>query len=264
MNLGIKNKVAIVTGGSTGIGLATAQLFLQEGCRVAICARDEARLQTAAAELQPLGDVLAYPCDVLKVEQVQAFVAATVARFGGIDILVNNAGHGRVTTFAQTDDQMWHDELEIKFFGVIHPIRAAYPYLKAAGNARIININAVLARQPEPHMVATSAARAGLLNLTHSLAIEFAPDNILVNSITLGTVESEQWHRRYQTAIENGSTTLSEPAWITVQAAQRQVPLGRFGKPTEVAAAIAFLASSHASFITGTALEVAGGVSRYV
>lgn len=263
MDLGLKNKIAVITGGSSGIGLATARLFLQEGCKVAICARDETHLKAAAQELQPLGEVLAHACDVLDRAQVEALVAAIVARFGGIDILVNNAGRSRVSSFAQTDDNAWRDELELKFFGVINPVRAAYSYLKQSDSGRIININAVLARQPEPQLVATAAARAGLLNLTHSLAIEFAPDHILVNSVTLGTIESDQWRRRYQEAVKNGSQ-LSEPEWLSQQAHQRQIPLGRYGKPQEVAAAIAFLASSQASFITGTSLEVAGGVSRYI
>ena len=263
MDLGLKNKIAVITGGSSGIGLATARLFLQEGCKVAICARNETRLEAARQELQPLGEMLAHTCDVLDGAQVEALVAATVARFGGIDILVNNAGRSRISSFAQTDDKAWRDELELKFFGVINPVRAAYPYLKQSDSGRIININAVLARQPEPQLVATAAARAGLLNLTHSLAIEFAPDHILVNSVTLGTIESDQWRKRYQEAVKNGSQ-LSETEWLSQQARQRRIPLGRYGKPQEVAATIAFLASSQASFITGTSLEVAGGVSRYI
>lgn len=262
MDLGLKDKVVVITGGSSGIGLATARLFIEEGAKVALCARGDARLQTAAADLsQPTGaQVFVQACDVLDAPQVQSFVQAAAQALGGIDILVNNAGRSRMTTFFETSDQAWRDEFELKFFGVINPVRAAYPYIKANGGGRIINLNAVLARQPEPHLVATAAARAGLLNLTRSLATEFAPDNILVNSITLGTIVSDQWRRRYQ----EQSSALTEAEWLAQQAAQRNIPLRRFGLPEEVAAAIVFLASSRASYITGVALDVAGGTGRYV
>ncbi len=262
MDLGLKNKVAIVTGGSSGIGLAAAQSFLEEGAAVAICARGQERLQEAVAQLKalPEAQLFARSCDVLDGEQVKSFVEEVATIFGGIDILVNNAGRSRMTTFFETSDQAWRDEFELKFFGVINPVRAVYPYMRARGGGRIINMNAVLARQPEPHLVATAAARAGLLNLTRSLATEFAPDNILVNSITLGTIVSEQWRKRYREA----NSGLTEEEWLIQQAATRNIPLKRFGQPEEVAAAILFLASSRASYITGVALDVAGGTGRYV
>jgi NAD(P)-dependent dehydrogenase (short-subunit alcohol dehydrogenase family) len=262
MDLGLRDKVAIVTGASTGIGLATARLFLEEGTKVAICARGAERLEAAAAELRALpgAQLFSQPCDVLDAAQVQDFVEKVVQEFDGIDILVNNAGRGRTTTFFETGDAAWREEFEIKFFGVINPVRAAYPHMKARGGGRIINMNAVLARQPEPHMVATSAMRGGLLNLTHSLATEFAPDKILVNSITLGTIVSDQWKRRYR----EQNPGIPEEEWQAQQAAKRGIPLNRMGQPEEVAAAVVFLASSRASYITGATLDIAGGTGRYV
>jgi NAD(P)-dependent dehydrogenase (short-subunit alcohol dehydrogenase family) len=263
MDLGLKDKVAIVTGGSSGIGLESARLLLQEGAKVAICARDTERLNSAAEALGAAvagADLLAQACDVLNQAQVEALVAAVVARWGGVDILINNAGRSRMTTFMETTDEMWREELELKFFSIIYPVRAVYPHMKARGGGRILNMNAVLSRQPEPHLVATSAARSGVLNLTKSLSTEFAPDKILVNAINLGTVVSGQWKRRYQQA----NSSLSEEEWLNQEAVRRSIPLGRFGQPHEVAAAVLFLVSENASFITGATLDVSGGVGRYI
>jgi NAD(P)-dependent dehydrogenase (short-subunit alcohol dehydrogenase family) len=261
MDLGLRDKVALITGGSAGIGLATARTFLAEGARVAICARGEARLDAAVATLRaiPGAQVYARVCDVRQPDQVAAWVDGAAAALGGVDALVNNAGQGRFLTFRDTTDEQWRQELDLKFFSIIHPVRAAYPHLRARGGA-IVVVNAVLARQPEPHMVPTSAARAGVLNLTRSLADEFAPDGIRVNSVTLGTIESEQWRRRYREA----GVALTEAEWLAQQATARHIPLGRFGRPEEVAGTIVFLCSRQAGFITGAAVDVAGGVQRYV
>src|SRR4051812_27537954 len=260
MDLGVKDKVAIVTGGSSGIGFATAGLLLGEGAKVAICARGEEKLQAALLQLQAEyvdAEALAQPCNVLDEKQVQSFVESVTGRWGGVDILVNNAGRGRQTTFMETTDEAWREELNLKFFSVIYPIRAVYPSMKGRGGGRIININAVLSRQPEPHMVATSAARSGVLNLTKSLSTEFAADNILVNSINVGTINSGQWKVRYQKYSQGGGS-MSEEEWLNEEANKRTIPLGRIGQPEEVAQAIVFLASAGASYITGASLDIAG------
>jgi NAD(P)-dependent dehydrogenase (short-subunit alcohol dehydrogenase family) len=197
---------------------------------------------------------------VRRPDEVAAFVDGAAAELGGIDVLVNNAGHGRFSRFADTTDEQWRYELELKFFGIVYPTRAVHSYLRARGGGSIVVVNSVLARQPEEHMVPTSAARAGVLNLTRSLANEFARDEIRVNTVLLGTIESEQWHRRYREA----TTDLSEAEWLAEIAAARGVPLGRFGRPEEVAGAILFLCSRQASYITGASLDIAGGVQRYV
>jgi NAD(P)-dependent dehydrogenase (short-subunit alcohol dehydrogenase family) len=263
MDLGWKNRVAVVTGGSSGIGRETARLLLQDGARVAICARGGERLAATAKDFAEAGfgdNLLSAPCDVLDAESVAHFRDAVIARFGGVDALVNNAGQGRVSTFAQTDDAAWEAELHFKFFSVIRPTRAFLPALEASGSGAIVVVNSLLARQPEPHMVCTSAARAGLLNLTKSLSVEFAPKNIRVNAILLGTVDSDQWAKRYPVQAKPGQ---SKDEWLRGLAEEKGIPLGRFGRPEEPAAAVVFLASPVASFITGAALEVAGGVSRF-
>ncbi|MDB5082473.1 MAG: Short chain dehydrogenase [Chloroflexi bacterium] len=266
MDLGLKGKVAIVTGGSSGIGLATAGLLLAEGARVAICARGEERLQAALLKLQAEyvdAEVMAMPCNVLDEKEVQQLAQAVIQRWGGVDILVNNAGRGRQSTFKDTTDEAWKEELNLKFFSLIYPIRAVYSSMKERAGGRIININAILGRQPEPHMVATSAARSGVLNLTKSLSTEFAPDNILVNCINVGTINSGQWGLRYQKYLQAGGT-LPEEEWLHQEASKRYIPLGRVGLPEEVGHAIVFLASAGASYITGASLDVDGGTGRYV
>lgn len=266
MELGLAGRTALVTGGSSGIGLATVAALLAEGANVATCGRDPERLRTALAPLRAeYGERLRHgAADVTRAEEIGAFVRESAAAFGGLDVLVNNAGRSRTSTFATTADEDWREELDLKFFGVIHPTRAALDALRGSDAAAVVNLNAVLARQPEAHLVATSAARAGLLNLSTSMATEFAADGIRVNSVCVGLIDTGQWRRRYESALEEGRTTGSYEEWASGIAADRRIAARRFGTAEEVAAAIVFLASPRASYITGTQIEVSGGVARYV
>ena len=264
MDLGLNGKVAVVTGGTSGIGLATARLLLAEGAAVAICGRDEARL--AAAKSTLLGNaaektLLALQCDVLDKDAVGRFAAAVEQWSGRCDILVNNAGQARMSTFADTTDEAWREELELKFFSQIHPIRAFKPLLDKSDTAAIMAVNSLLAYQPEPYMVATAAARAGAQSLVKSLAREFAP-RIRVNSIMLGLVDSGQWQRRFDGA--QGQDADARGLVSPRSRAARHIPMERLGEPDEVARAIAFLCSPAAGFITGAQLEISGGVSRHI
>lgn len=262
--LDLSDTTAVVTGGSSGIGLATAELFLRAGAAVAICGRDADRLDRAhrtLVEQHPGARLMVQTCDVLDGAQMQAFARAAEARFGGVDILVNNAGQGRVSTFETTSDEAWTDELRLKFFSLVYPTRAFLPLLERSAKAAIVCVNSLLALQPEPHMVATSAARAGAQNLVRSLATEFAPKGIRVNAILIGLVESGQWQRRFDAREDRG---VDWAAWTGALAARKGIQLGRLGKPHEAAQAIFFLATPLSSYTTGSHVDVSGGLARHI
>lgn len=261
--INLEGKVAVVTGGSSGIGLATVRLLLEQGADVAFCGRSAERLDAVVARLQDefaAQRIFAEVCDVLDGDQVRAFAEDVRYTLGPVNMLVNNAGQARLSTFADTDDQAWEDELKLKFFSVINPTRAFLPDLEQQADAAIVCVNSLLAAQPEPHMVATSAARAGIMNLVRSMATEFAPKGIRVNGILLGLVDSGQWRRRFEARED---TSEDWDTWSLNLARRKHIQLGRLGRPEEAARAIVFLATPLSSYTTGSHIDVSGGVSRH-
>ena len=197
MELGLAGRRAIVTGGSKGLGRAIAAELVAEGAAVAICSRHAGELDATAAELTRqaagAGPVLALPCDVTDPDQVSAFTTAAAAALGGLDILINNAGGARPGRFGTLTDDDWHADIEVKLFSQIRCTRAALPYLRQSAAARVININAVYARYPDPAFLASSVNRASCLSLSKALSMELGTEGILVNSVNIGLVETPQW-----------------------------------------------------------------------
>jgi NAD(P)-dependent dehydrogenase (short-subunit alcohol dehydrogenase family) len=254
LDLGLTGKVAIITGGSEGLGRASAQRLAAEGARVAICARRADVLERTAEGIRTAGgQVLAKAVDVTKADQIEAFVNDVVRQWGGVDILVNNAGTSAAASFDLVDDAGWQHDFDLKVFSAIRLCRLCIPHMKKRGGGRILNITNLGAKVPQARGLPTSVSRAAGINLTKSLANEYAPDRILVNTICLGLVKSAQWERRAKGDLD---AFYKETA--------KRIPIGRIGEAEEFADLVAFLVSARAAYITGTAINFDGGLAAVV
>ena len=260
MDLGLAGKVILITGGSEGVGYGIASTCLAEGARVALCARRAELLEQAAGELrtQSGGDVLAVAADVTKPTDVDAFISRAADHYGRIDVLVNNAGRSFAKPFEALDDADWQADLSLKFDAAVRCSRLVIPHMRQVGGGRIINITHPGGKAPGAGSLPTSVSRAAGIAFTKALSLDLAADNILVNTVCLNNIRSAQTTRYWEA--RGGDDNLE----AFIRKAGQRIPVGRLGEPTEVGALVAFLASAHAGFITGTAINIDGGTSAVV
>lgn len=262
MDLGLNGKIALVTGGSEGIGFAAAKELASEGAKVIICARREDVLADAANAIKSDAgtEVSTICCDITNPSEVDNMFQKIVDT-GGLDILVNNAGTSSAGLFHETSDETWKYDIELKVFGAIRCSRHAVPIMKKRGGGRIVNITTPGGKAPTAASVPTSVSRAAGIALTKEMSKDYASDNILVNTVCVGLIKSGQHETRWRNSIQaEPSLTLDS----FYQSMGSGVPMGRVGEAREVAGLIAFLVSERGSYITGTAINVDGGSSPVV
>jgi 3-oxoacyl-[acyl-carrier protein] reductase len=257
MDLGIKDRVAIVTGGSQGLGRAIARELAREKARVVIASRNEARLRQAAEELrrETGGMVCAIRADVTRAEDVEALVAQARERFGAVDIAVANAGGPPGTQFETTSAEQFERALQLNLMGTVRLAQEVTPGMKARGWGRFIALTSVSVKQPLPGLILSNTARAGVVGFVKTMATELAPFGVLCNVVAPGYMQTGRVEDLAAERAENEGRDAAE----LLAEMSRRIPAGRMGNPEELAAVVAFLASERASYVTGTTLQVDGG-----
>jgi 3-oxoacyl-[acyl-carrier protein] reductase len=255
LELGLKGKVALITGGSKGIGLETALTLASEGVKIAILARNEHHLSQAAELIRSRTDaeVLEVRADVTQQGDCIRAVAETVERFGHLHIVVNNAGTSAAKPFEQVEDELWSYDLDLKLHAAIRISRAAIPHMRKAGGGAIVNITTSSAKTPAASSLPTTVSRAAGMALTKAMSRDLADGHIRVNTVCIGAIRSDQLEKRWQ-------REAPELTWEQYASdPSHRIPLGRIGNPQEAANVIAFLVSEAASYVTGTSVNIDGG-----
>lgn len=259
MDLGLKDKVALVVAASTGLGFAAARQLALEGAKVALCARSAEKLAEAEAALKgELGletAVASFTCDVTDKTQIDQLVANVAAHFGGLDILITNAGGPPGGTFDTTNLDAWRQAIDLTLMSVVHLVNAALPHLRQSQAASILTVTSISVKEPIRGLLLSNVLRPGVVGLTKSLSQELAAENIRVNSILPGWTATERVNHIFEYRAEvNGTTVELERDKVT-----STIPMGRMAEPEEFGKAAAFLASPAASYVTGLMMQVDGG-----
>jgi NAD(P)-dependent dehydrogenase (short-subunit alcohol dehydrogenase family) len=265
MDVRMDGRVAVITGSSTGLGLAMAKEFAASGASVALLARKADALAAAKAEVAKAAGktnakIEAYSCDVSKAQPIADTWKKVTGDFGKVDIVVNNAGISHAKAFDTVTDEDWQGDLDLKLFAAIRLLRLALPGMRERKWGRVVNVLNIGAKAPGADSTPTSVSRAAGLALTKALSKENAPHNVLVNAMLVGLIDSDQWQRRHKTVAGAGKTYDEFLAGM----AKGRIPIGRMGKAEEFARMACFLCSDAGSFITGVAINVDGGASPVV
>ena len=261
MNLDLSGRVALVTGGSQGIGREIALLLAAEGADIAICARRSERLELVADEIRALGrQVVAVPADVATTDGPAAFVAATLEAFGRIDVLVNNAGKGHSKPMSELDDDDWQSSFELNLMSAVRFARSCVPQMQERGWGRIVNISSRVGREPDPYFAPYAATKAALINFSKNLANAYSADGVLTNCIVPGLIRGEATDEAARRSAAATGKTVEEVYAATLR--KRPIPVGRIGEPADVAGLVAFLASDLAAWISGACFTIDGGIVR--
>lgn len=260
MDLGLKGKVALVAGASQGMGKATALSFAREGAKVSICARGEAALNEAAEMIRKEtgGDVLPMVADMSKAEDIQRFVNTSAEQFGRLDVIVNNAGGPPPGEFMKFTDQDWDNAFRLSFMSTMRMTREAVPHMRKVGGGRVINITSYSVKEPIAGLVLSNAIRSGVIGLAKTLSRELGRDKILINNICPGRIDTARAQKLNKARAER----LNRPVEEIDREMAAEVPLGRYGTAEEVADLIVFLGSDRAGYVTGTTIQVDGGLVR--
>ncbi|MDG0866565.1 SDR family NAD(P)-dependent oxidoreductase [Candidatus Lucifugimonas marina] len=263
MNLGITNRIAVVTGGSEGIGKAAATILAEEGVNVVILARTQSKLDAAVAEISQtaVGSIQAISCDVSDAGSVESAFDAILSEHGKVDILVNNAGQGNANTFDSLTTQIVDDDYALKVHGAMYCSKAALPSMQAQKWGRIINITTAAGKAAGYSTLPTAMSRAAGIAMTKSMSKEYGVDNILVNTVCIGSIRSAQNMVKAEEAVASGAVATTED-YYTERC--KDVPVLRVGEAREAGDLIAYLASERASYISGTAINMDGGAAPVV
>ena len=259
MDLGLHGRVAMVAAASKGLGRAVAEALAAEGCRLSICSRSTDNLDGARHAIEDRGgEVLAIACDVSSAGDLERWVEATVATFGQVDILVTNTGGPPAAKFLQLSEDQWRAGVDSTLMNVVRLARLVIPDMQSRKWGRIVNITSLVAKQPLELLTISSTLRAGLSALTKTLSDQVARDNILVNAVLPGHILTDrQVHLNEIRSKELGIAVTDDAARV-----EDSIPMGRFGRADEIGAAVTFLCSERASYITGVSLQVDGGIIR--